>query len=404
MLLGESFKLRVFSCCCAFAIIILCCAQLSLAHPLLQGALTVSVASDQVVIKARVTQEEVAVTNQATTADAPPGPWAATGLAQYEQHAAYLAAHIHVIADGKELPGGIAKVTPPDDPTRGDAQANYDLLYPLPPNSHPQKIELREDVMSEVHFAPGAAWQTSYVVRIGMQGHATIDGLLLSNDHPVVFRCNWSAGDAQQDASLSRLALFRDYFVHGVRHILTGYDHLLFISALVLAATTLWDLVKVVTAFTLAHTLTLTLAALRLVHLPEHVVEPLISASIVFVALQNVFWPKNSRGVVRLAAAFFFGLFHGLGFAGGLLEAMQEMHGSTIVLAILAFSLGVEAGHQMVVIPLFSTLKLIRHTREDAVAKERFSMAVQRLGSVAISVAGLFYLFIALRPSFGGTP
>jgi hydrogenase/urease accessory protein HupE len=196
--------------------------------------------------------------------------------------------------------------------------------------------------------------------------------------------------------------LFRDYFVHGVRHILTGYDHLLFISALVLAATTLWDLIKVVTAFTLAHTITLTLAALRLVHLPEHVVEPLISASIVFVALQNVFWPKNSRGVMRLAAAFFFGLFHGLGFAGGLLEAMQEMHGSTILLAIVAFSLGVEAGHQLVVIPLFSTLKLIRHTRENAESKDRFSMAVQRLGSVAISVAGLFYLFVALRPSFGG--
>ena len=400
MRLPELLKTRVPGFFCAVtALIMLSCAS-SFAHPLLQGALTVSVSSDQVSIKARVSQEEVAVTNSATTPDAPPGPWAATGLAQYEQHAAYLSAHIHVIADGKEFPAGITKVTPPDDPTRGDAQAVYELLYPLPPNSHPQKIELREDLMSEVHFAPGAAWQTSYVVRMGMQGRATIDGLLLTNDKPITFRCNWTSGDNDSN-SLSRAGLFRDYFVHGVRHILTGYDHLLFISALVLAATTLWDLVKVVTAFTIAHTITLTLAALRLVHLPEHVVEPLISASIVFVALQNVFWPKNSRGVVRLAAAFFFGLFHGLGFAGGLLEAMQEMHGTTIVLAILAFSLGVEAGHQMVVIPLFSTLKLIRHTRESAEAKESFSMAVQRLGSVAISVAGLFYLFIALRPAFG---
>jgi hydrogenase/urease accessory protein HupE len=378
------------------------CATVCPAHPLLQGALTVTIKPDQVSVVARLSEEEVAVTNAATTADSPPGPWAASSLVQYEQHAAYLAAHLHVLADGKELPGGIARVTPPDDPNRGDAQAIYELLYPLPANAHPAKIEVREDVMSEVHFAPGAAWQTSYVVRVGMEGRATIDGLLLTKDHPLTYQCNWSADGAQDSASISRAVLFRDYFVHGVRHILTGYDHLLFISALVLAATTLWDLIKVVTAFTLAHTITLTLAALRLVHLPEHVVEPLISASIVFVALQNVFWPKNSRGVMRLAAAFFFGLFHGLGFAGGLLEAMQEMHGSTILLAIVAFSLGVEAGHQLVVIPLFSTLKLIRHTRENAESKDRFSMAVQRLGSVAISVAGLFYLFVALRPSFGG--
>jgi hypothetical protein len=111
-------------------------------------------------------------------------------------------------------------------------------------------------------------------------------------------------------------SLFKAFFYHGVRHILTGYDHLLFIGALVLAANTFWELVKVVTAFTLAHTITLTLAAFDLVHLPQQVIEPLISASIVFVALQNVFWPGRTTGWSRLGVAFFFGLFHGLGFAG----------------------------------------------------------------------------------------
>lgn len=385
----------------AAAVLVTCCST-AFAHPLLQGALTVTIAKDQISILARISQEEVSVTNQATT-DAPPGPWAGAGLAAYEQHAAYLAAHLHVIADGSEIPAGVAKVSPPDDPTRGDAQAVYELLYPLPKDTHPSRLELKEDVMSEVHWAPGAAWQTSYVVKIGLEGKPAIEGLLLRSDKPVNFDCNPLAAE-DGATGVSRGTLFKDYFLHGVHHILTGYDHLLFISALVLAATTLWDLVKVVTAFTLAHTITLTLAALRLVHLSEHVVEPLISASIVFVALQNVFWPKNSRGAVRLAAAFFFGLFHGLGFAGGLLEAMQDMHGSTIVLAILAFSLGVEAGHQLIVIPLFSTLKIIRHSRENAAAKDRFSMAVQRFGSAAISLAGLFYLFVALRPTFVGGP
>ncbi len=158
-------------------------------------------------------------------------------------------------------------------------------------------------------------------------------------------------------------SLFKAFFYAGVRHILTGYDHLLFVCALVLAATTLWDLIKVVSAFTLAHTITLTLAAMNVIHLPERIVEPLIAASIVFVALQNVFWPRQARGWSRLAAAFFFGLFHGLGFAGGLLDAMREMPSGTMFVAIFAFSFGVEAGHQMVVLPLFALLKTIRHAQ-----------------------------------------
>jgi hypothetical protein len=128
-------------------------------------------------------------------------------------------------------------------------------------------------------------------------------------------------------------SLFKSFFYEGIHHILTGYDHLLFVSALVLAATTFWDLIKVVTTFTIAHTITLTLGAFNLVSLPHWVVEPLISASIVFVALQNVFWPSRARGWSRLGAAFFFGLFYGLGFAGGLLEAIREMQTGTMLLA-----------------------------------------------------------------------
>jgi hydrogenase/urease accessory protein HupE len=191
-------------------------------------------------------------------------------------------------------------------------------------------------------------------------------------------------------------SLFKAFFYQGVHHILTGYDHLLFISALVLAATTFWDLVKVVTAFTIAHTITLSLAAFNLVSLPQGVVEPFISASIVFVALQNVFWPSRARGWSRLGAAFFFGLFHGLGFAGGLLEAMREMQTGTMLLAILAFSIGIELGHQMVVLPLFGFLKAARHLQPDAVRRTHLSMAFQRIGSAVISLAGVYYLCLAL--------
>jgi hydrogenase/urease accessory protein HupE len=191
-------------------------------------------------------------------------------------------------------------------------------------------------------------------------------------------------------------SLFKAFFYQGVHHILTGYDHLLFISALVLAATTFWDLIKVVTAFTIAHTITLSLAAFNLVSLPQRVVEPLISASIVFVALQNVFWPSRAKGWSRLSAAFFFGLFHGLGFAGGLLEAMREMQTGTMLLAILAFSIGIELGHQMVVLPLFGFLKAARQSQADAVRRTHLPMAFQRIGSAVISLAGVYYLCLAL--------
>ncbi|WP_194291790.1 HupE/UreJ family protein [Rhizobium sp. ICMP 5592] len=186
------------------------------------------------------------------------------------------------------------------------------------------------------------------------------------------------------------------YFLHGVHHILTGFDHLLFISALVLAATTLWDLVKVVSAFTVAHSITLALAALGLVHIPEAVVEPVIAASIVFVAIQNIFSPGHARGGSRLIVAFIFGLFHGLGFAGGLLEIMYQMQAQTVILAIFGFSLGVEAANQLVLLPLFAALKFVPGVRSDSTKAPRISGTIRQVGSVATSLAGTYYLALAL--------
>jgi hypothetical protein len=153
-------------------------------------------------------------------------------------------------------------------------------------------------------------------------------------------------------------------------------------------------LIKVITAFTLAHSITLTLAVLNLVRLPGKVVEPMIAASIVFVALQNLFWPQQSRGGARLGVAFGFGLFHGLGFAGGLLDAMEGMAGLTIGLAIVAFSFGIELGHQVVVIPIFALLKILRSRHGEA---SRLAGYIFRYGSAVICGAGIFYLVAALR-------
>jgi hydrogenase/urease accessory protein HupE len=404
------------------------------AHPLSQGALDVTVHPDRVSVRARVTLEEVAVTNMLVPAAPGETVEPATSLAAdamaaaYAQHSRYLARHLHVSADGKPMAGTVLRVltqdaaapapggapAPPNAPAGHKAEhVLYELEYrpaesPSPAAAAPPgRVELRQDVLLGVDYAPGTSWEASYVVRIRCGEGPATEGLLLTSRGPLNFTCDWSpAGPATagtQAVRVERLQLVRDYLAHGVHHILSGYDHLLFIGALVLAATTLWDLVKVVSAFTLAHTLTLTLSALDVFRLPSGIVEPLIAASIVFVAVQNIFWPDRSRGWVRLAAAFFFGLFHGLGFAGGLLEAMEGMSGGTVLLAIAAFSVGVEVGHQVIVIPLFAALKLARRSRPDGDGRERVSLLAQRYGSALISVAGMFYLVLALRASLAGS-
>ena len=213
-------------------------------------------------------------------------------------------------------------------------------------------------------------------------------------EEPLVIDLNAIAQGQGAWSSIDKARMAKDYIRHGIMHILSGYDHLLFIAALALAVATLWDLVKVISAFTFARALTLTLSVLNVVRLPSHIVEPMIAASIVFVALQNVIVPQRNRGAGRLYVAFFFGLFHGLGFAGGLLSAMEGMAGFAVGLAIVAFSLGVEIGHQMVVLPIFGTLKIVCRVAPQAA---HVPGRVLRFGSAVILVAGVFYLVVALH-------
>jgi len=274
------------------------------------------------------------------------------------------------------------------------------LIYQLrfTGQSMPARLRFEEDILNEIEYVPGNQWEAAYMVCLQQQGHLAQEGLLLSRKEPLEWNCDWKeAAMPKASPQLDKARVVKQYVRHGIAHILSGYDHLLFIGALVLAAITFVDLIKVVTAFTLAHTLTLTLSVLNVARLPSHIVEPMIAGSIVFVAVSNLLWPKRSRGWMRLLVAFFFGLFHGLGFAGGLLSATEGMTGVAVGLAIAAFSVGVELGHQMVVLPLFFGLKLARSTQADHISRERLSLAVMRGGSLLIGIAGSVYLISALR-------
>jgi hypothetical protein len=151
------------------------------------------------------------------------------------------------------------------------------------------------------------------------------------------------------------------YLPLGVEHILTGIDHLLFILGLLLLVDGFGRLVKTVSAFTLAHSVTLSLATLGVVHVPSAPVEAVIALSIVFVASEVV---KRRAGTPSLAArqpwlvAFTFGLLHGLGFAGGLTAA--GLPAGHVPLALLLFSAGVEIGHFSFVAAVLAVMAMAR--------------------------------------------
>ena len=148
------------------------------------------------------------------------------------------------------------------------------------------------------------------------------------------------------EAAPRRFEVARTYLVLGIEHILTGIDHLLFVSGLLLLVTGFRRLLATVSAFTLSHTVTLTLATLGFVHVPPAPVEAVIALSILFVAYEVLRKNENPNGLAQRKpwlVAFTFGLLHGLGFAGGLSAA--GLPAGHIPLALAFFSAGVEVGH-----------------------------------------------------------
>jgi HupE / UreJ protein len=148
----------------------------------------------------------------------------------------------------------------------------------------------------------------------------------------------------------------------GVEHILTGWDHLLFLLVLLLRGGGWLSLVKIITAFTVAHSVTLALAVLEVVALPDRLMEAVIALSIAAVAAENLFLrPVVSR---RWLVSFVFGLVHGFGFSSVLREMGLPTQG--LVLSLLGFNAGVELGQALVVAVALPALALLRSTRWEA--------------------------------------
>lgn len=179
--------------------------------------------------------------------------------------------------------------------------------------------------------------------------------------------------------------VWRSYFAIGVQHILAGWDHLLFVIALVLLVRRGWAVVQAATAFTVAHSLTLAGTTLGLTGLPQRPVEALIALSIVFLAVEIARGTKETltRRLPWLVA-FIFGLLHGFGFAGALREiGLPE---GEVPAALISFNLGVEAGQLLVIAAVLAVLSPMRR------AKPAFEAQALRLASYPIGTIGAYWL------------
>ena len=177
------------------------------------------------------------------------------------------------------------------------------------------------------------------------------------------------------------IAVMRQFVPAGVKHIVLGADHLFFLLGLLLLGGSLRQLAVIVTVFTLAHSLTMALAALGLVMPPARIIDPAIALSIVYLGTDNLL-VQGGRDV-RAWIAFTFGFIHGFGFAG----VLREMHLPPRALgwSIFSFNLGIEIGQLLVVVVLATALAALRKRSE--VAGKRLAFA----GSLAVVAAGTFW-------------
>ncbi len=211
---------------------------------------------------------------------------------------------------------------------------------------------------------------------------------------PLVF----GTDSAEQSMALqapSALETLKQYIIEGTWHIWIGYDHILFLLSLLLPAVlirlggkwepapslkkSLLEVLKVVTAFTLAHSITLSLAALGVISLPSRFVESTIAASVIFAALNNLRGTIEKR---RWVMAFVFGLIHGFGFASVLADLGLPQN--ALVLALVGFNLGVELGQMAIVVAFVPVAFALRGTAF-------YRRGVMPIGSIVIAILAAYW-------------
>jgi hydrogenase/urease accessory protein HupE len=302
-------------------------------------------------------------------------------------------------------------VDPPEtllDPAeaRRAARRIFDLLAPrltLVTDGAPLLIEWvgiealpdRQAVQLSFRFAPGAAgaltltcdlfpYDPNHTTFLNIYEHGALQ-------HQGVYDRGHRSYEYFRGTRQGRLALVGRFIQAGIHHIAIGPDHILFLIGLLLLGGSLLQLATIVTAFTLAHSVTLSLAALNIFAPPARVIEPAIALSIIYVGADNLLMTKEGRDL-RAWIAFGFGLVHGFGFAN-VLRAL-DLPRRALGWSLFSFNVGVEIG-QLVIVVVVSWLLVAIRTRSQTLARR-----VVVLGSMLVMAAGAYWF---LERVFWGT-
>lgn len=228
---------------------------------------------------------------------------------------------------------------------------NFHFVYPRPAAG---PFALRALKLGDL--PPG---HREFAVISDRHGMAVVKKLLSAKDDTMEIPLATPGDETSGPAVAKEPPTFWGFLKLGVAHIWTGYDHMLFLFALLVVCRSFRSIVTIVSCFTLAHSLTLALATLNLVNLPSRITEPAIAASIVFVGLENLV-RRGAEPRGRWALTFAFGLIHGFGFASVLRELGVGDNGGGVALPLFTFNLGVEIGQisiASVVLPIVWRLR-----------------------------------------------
>jgi len=279
---------------------------------------------------------------------------------------AAVARQIVIVADGKVLRDGSIH-SRLDENNNVEASLNFHVMGF-------SSLEIQSKIIASLPLG-----HRQYLQVQNSRGQTLFEQLLSATTHRATVKM------PHPDASTTpfeAVRSFANFLCLGVKHILIGYDHLLFLFGLLLVARGFFSSLGIITSFTIAHSITLAVATLDLVKIPSRIVEPLIAASIVFVGIENLL--RGDIPKARRVVPFGFGLIHGFGFASALREAGIGSGTGGIMLPLFSFNLGVELGQIMVAA---LALPVIWKLRENPMFIARWAPAC----SAAVVLLGGFW-------------
>jgi hydrogenase/urease accessory protein HupE len=311
--------------------------------------------------------------------DRPTGKWSPEAFEAIKPQLLWVAPQLwEVTARGEKLKPSAVRV----ELLPGD-NVSFHLLFVRPIGA--DKLVLRATKLGEL--PPG---HREFVIIGGADGTTVAKKLLSAQDDtmeiplpPDPAAPASASTRGNENESSGNAPAFWSFVKLGIEHIWTGYDHLLFLFALLVVCRSFRSIVKIITCFTLAHSTTLALATLNIVNLPSRITEPAIAASIVFVGVENLL-RRGAEPPGRWALTFAFGLIHGFGFASVLRELGVGENGTSIALPLFTFNAGVEVGQiaiAAIVLPIVWRLR--KH--------ELFVTRGVPVLSAIVSAAGLYW-------------